>query len=134
MAYMSQENKKSKAPLINAILKKYNIKGSLSVREHSTLVLNVKSGAIDFINNYNKQNTEIPYPRFQPAKDYINVNPYWFKEHFTDSAKQFLTEIFNTMNIGNHNNSDPMTDYFNVGWYVDVNIGNWDKPYTFIEN
>jgi len=23
-----------------------------------------------------------------------------------------------------------MTDYFNVGWYIDVNIGKWNKPYV----
>jgi hypothetical protein len=34
------------------------------------------------------------------------------------------------MNGGNHDNSDVQTDYFDVGWYVDVNIGSWDKPYT----
>jgi hypothetical protein len=33
------------------------------------------------------------------------------------------------MNMGNHDNSDIMTDYFDVGWYVDVNIGLWNKPY-----
>ena len=24
---------------------------------------------------------------------------------------------------------DAMTDYYDVGWYVDVNIGTWEKPY-----
>jgi len=22
-----------------------------------------------------------------------------------------------------------MTDYFDVGWYISVNLGKWDKPY-----
>jgi hypothetical protein len=33
------------------------------------------------------------------------------------------------MMVGNHDKSDVMTDYFNVGWYIDINIGKWDKPY-----
>ena len=49
MAYFNQERKAQKAPAIKAILKKYGVKGSLAVRNHSTFVLNVKSGSIDFI-------------------------------------------------------------------------------------
>ena len=49
MAYFNQERKSERAPVIKAILKKYGVKGSLSVRNHSTFVLNLKSGKIDFI-------------------------------------------------------------------------------------
>jgi len=34
------------------------------------------------------------------------------------------------MNEGNHDNSDIMTDYFDVGWYISVRLGKWDKPYV----
>jgi hypothetical protein len=30
---------------------------------------------------------------------------------------------------GNHDNSDIQSDYFDVGWYVEVNIGKWNKAY-----
>jgi len=26
-----------------------------------------------------------------------------------------------------------MTDYFDVGWYISVNLGRWDKPYIVSE-
>ena len=52
MAYVSQEDKARLAPGINRVLKKYNMKGSISVRHHSTLVVTVRSGAIDFTGNY----------------------------------------------------------------------------------
>ena len=29
----------------------------------------------------------------------------------------------------NHNNSDVQTDYFDVGWYIEINVGDWEKPY-----
>lgn len=126
MAYMSQENKKSKEPLIKAILKKYGVKGSVSVKHLSTLVVTIKSGRIDFIGDYNttgkgKRNT---------LDGYIQVNPYWCHEMFTGAAKDCLKEILDVMNDGNHNRSDAMIDHFDVGWYCDINIGQWDKPYV----
>jgi hypothetical protein len=138
MAYFNQERKSERAPAVKAILKKYGIKGSLAVRNHSTFVLNVKSGSIDFIENFIATDAKLIHggKMSQEQIDYIrknrslDVNPYWFKEHYSGKAKQFLTEVFAAMNKGNHNNSDIMTDYFDVGWYVDVNIGSWNKPYT----
>jgi hypothetical protein len=137
MAYFNQERKKERAPAIKAIMKKYGIKGSLAVRNHSTFVLNVKSGSIDFIENYIKTDANKHYGNKMDQKqiDYIrnnkalDVNPYWYQEHFDGKAKSFLKEVLAAMNGGNHNNSDIQTDYFDVGWYVDVNIGSWDKPY-----
>jgi hypothetical protein len=138
MAYFNQEKKAKIAPKIKAILAKYKVKGSLSVRNHSTLVLNLKSGSIDLIENYidtdsktfhgNKMSQDqIDYIR---SKKSMDVNPYWFKEHFSGKSLDFLKEIFVAMNDGNWDKSDIQSDYFNVGWYVDVNVGKWDKPYT----
>ena len=131
MAYMNQERKAAIAPAVKSILKKYHIKGSLSVRNHSTLVLNIKSGVIDFISNFNSTVERRPggHRLGQSAERYIQVNPYWFQEHFSGQSLKFLDEIFRAMNSGNHDRSDAMTDYFDVGWYLDVNIGQWDKPY-----
>ena len=119
MAYMSQEHKKQQAPAINAILKKYGVKATLAVRHHMTLVLNIKSGKIDFFGDY--------HLACDPGS--IRVNGYWYKEHFTNDALDFLNEIIPAMNAGNYDNSDTMTDYFDIGWYIDVNIGQWDKAY-----
>lgn len=136
MAYMSQEKKKNIAPKVKAILKKYKMNGTLSVRSHMTLVLTIKSGALDPIKNYNE--TVALMPGFgqrrdiEPATKSLQPNPYHFKDHYTGKVKSFLSEIFAAMNEGNHDRSDIMTDYFDVGWYVDVNIGTWDKPYVVV--
>lgn len=122
MAYMSQEKKAKIAPAVKAILKKYNVKASLAVRNHMTLVLNVKQGPIDFINDFG--NSE------DAAKFGIQVNPYHYKSHFTGKSVKFLSEVITAMNDGNHDRSDIQSDYFDVGWYVDVNIGKWNKPYA----
>ena len=127
MAYVSQELKAKLAPKIKAICKKYGVKASLAVRNHSVLCLNIKSGKIDFINDYNLNNGNRLH---SPAKGSIQVNPYWYRDHFDGAAREFLSAVIPAMNAGNHDNSDIQTDYFDVGWYIDVNIGRWNKPYT----
>ena len=113
MAYMSQEHKARLAPTIKAICKKYGIKATLSVRNHSSLVLTVKQGNIDF------------------GGDYIQVNPYWYHEHFTGRAKDFLSEVIPAMYGPEYfDHSDAQTDYFHCSHYIDVNIGRWDAPYA----
>ena len=134
MAYMSQERKKEIHAKIKPILRKYGMKGSMAVRTHSTLVLNLKSGKVDFAADLNRERVDIMGNMARPAeeirKNYqMDINPFWYQEHFTGIAKAFLTEIFAEMNKGNHDRSDIQSDYFDVGWYVDVNVGNWNKPY-----
>ena len=130
---MSPEKKAKIAPKIKAILAKYKVKGSLAVRNHMTLCLNLKSGSIDFIANSNKVcgNSHYQVARgFKPSTSgYDQVNPYHFKDHYDGKALAFMQEVFAAMNEGNHDHSDIQSDYFNVGWYVDVNIGKWDKQY-----
>jgi hypothetical protein len=128
MAYMNQEKKAKIASLIKPLLKQYGIKGSLAVRHHSKIVLNIKSGPIDFISNINESE-----PQYR-AKDYIQVNPYWFQDHFTGVAKEFLAKAFDALkSAGYYNNSDAMIDYFDTAYYYDINIGQWDKPYELIK-
>ena len=123
MAYVSQDLKKKLAPKIKAICNKYGVKASLAVRNHSVLCLNIKSGKIDFLGNYARDN--------EYAKKYghIDVNTYWYQDHFDGVARDFFSEVIPAMNAGNHDNSDIQSDYFDVGWYIDVNVGRWNKPY-----
>jgi len=141
MAYMSQERKAKLAPAIRAVCKKYNVKASIAVRNHSTLIVNIKQGEIDFIENFIETDANVMHGRKmdQDRIDYIrknrslDVNPYWYKEHFSGKALAFLSELFPAMNDGNHDRSDIQTDYFDVGWYVDVNIGRWNQPYALVK-
>ena len=134
MAYMNQERKAKMAPKIKAILTKYGVKGSLSVRNHSTLVLTLKSGKIDFIGSSNQVcgNDFYQVSRgFKPnTSGYCDVNPYWYKDHYDGVALAFLKEVFAAMYGADwYDNSDAQTDYFDTAFYVDINIGKWDKPY-----
>jgi hypothetical protein len=123
MAYMNQEKKKVIAAKLKPVLKKYGVKGSLSVRNHMSIVLNVKSGKVDFFNDYGD---------VEDAKKFgIQVNPYWFQDHFTGKAKEFLADAFDALkSAGYYNNSDAQIDYFDTAYYYDINIGKWNKPYA----
>ena len=112
MAYMNSEKKAIIASNLKPVLKKYNMKGSLSVSHHSSIVLTLKSGKIEF-----------------GARD--QVNPYWFHEHYEGVAKEFLTEAFAALkSAGWYNNTRSEIDYFDIAYYVDINIGKWNKPYA----
>jgi len=139
MAYMSQEKKKKIAEELKKALKGTGLKYTLGVHNHSTLVMNIKSGPIDFIGNHVKTMLDKAYTlqdyqkeaiEALPKQGYMDINHYWYHEHFTGVALEVMKKIIDTMHIGNHDNSDPMTDYFDVGWYVDVNVGKWEKPYV----
>jgi hypothetical protein len=57
------------------------------------------------------------------------VKPNHYYSQFKAEAKAFLTELKQAMNVGNYDKSDLQSDYFNVGWYDRVNIGQWNKAY-----
>ena len=138
MAYMNQERKAKIAATLKPILAKYGVKGTLSVRNHSTICLTLKSGKIDFIENFIKTDADKHYGRPMQADQIadirknqsLDVNPYWFQDHFTGKAKAFLSAAFVALkSAGWYDESDAMTDYFDTAYYVDLNIGKWNKPY-----
>jgi hypothetical protein len=125
MAYMSQENKKELAPSIKAVLKKYGMKGSIGVRHHSGLVVNIKSGVIDVAANVVGRDGARPFNGSE------QVNEFHLDSLYSGKLLSFLQELKAAMTVGNWDKSDYMTDYFNIGWYIWINIGQWDKPYVF---
>ena len=124
MAYMNQERKAERAPVIKEICKRYGVKATLAVRNHMTLVLNIRQGRIDFLGNYNRVTG-------RSADRSLDVNPYWFQDHFDGEAREFLKEIIAAMyGTDYYDRSDAMTDYFDTSHYIDVNIGRWNQPYA----
>jgi surfactin synthase thioesterase subunit len=107
MAYMNQKLKAELVALAKPILKKYGVKATFAVDNHSTIVCNIWSGPIDF--DIDVENSDIE------------------KE-----ADQFMKELRAALNTGNHNNSRIEVDYFDVGWYVTINVGKWNKPYKLV--
>ena len=123
MAFVSKQDKAELAPEIKKVLSKYGMKGSISIRNHSTLVVTLQSGSIDFKD-------------YSHGDGYIQVNPYWINDHYDNNhvARDFLNELKDAMEGPNFfNNDDAMTDYFSRSHYTDINVGKWNKPYFLQE-
>jgi hypothetical protein len=111
MAYINQAQKKAFAPKIKALCAKYGVKGTLSIDGGRGILLTLHKGKIDF------------------GTSHVQVNTYHVDDRWPPVAKEFLTQAVAILNEGNHNNSDLSIDYFDIGWYVYVNVGKWDMPY-----
>jgi hypothetical protein len=115
MAYVSQAMKAKLAPTIKSVLKKYKVKGSISVRNHMSLVVTLKEGAVNF------------------GKDYADVNTYYIDDHYAGRARSLLNELKAAMEGPEFFcEDDAMTDYFHRSHYIDIDIGKWDKPYVYV--
>ena len=124
MAYISKADKDAKAVELRALAKEYCIKATVARKHCYTIVLNIHGGKIDFYGALKEVDSNY-------SKDYIQVNPYWLDDQFNKGiAHEFLTKALEIMNRGNYDNSDAMTDYFDRGFYVDINIGQWNKGYA----
>lgn len=133
MAYMNKDKKAVIATNIKPILKKYGVKGSLSVGNKSTITLKIKSAPLDFITNYN-DTTGSDDARYQNVEGNLNVNPYWFQTQFTGQVLAFLSEAFAALkSAGYYSNTDIMTDYFDDAYYYGIEVGQWDKPFELIK-
>lgn len=135
MAHMNQEKKKALAPAIKAVLKKYNVKGTIGVRHYSSLVVNLKEGALDFIGVANADNKAAAERRGQEPyviEGNYQANPYYAHESGNKKIASFFEELVAAMKGQMwYNNSDAQIDYFDTAYYLDINVGQWDKPYVF---
>ena len=123
MAYMSQDRKRELVAEAKKVLKRYGMKATFKVRHHSTIVCTIKSGPLDLIGNS-------VIDAHKTRAGCMDVNVYHYRNHFSGECLKFIDALVKALNAGNWDKSDAMTDYFNVGWYVDLDVGKWDKPYV----
>lgn len=114
MAYMNQERKAQRAPVIKAILKKYGQKGTLSVRNYSTLCLKIKdvAGMFEFNDDYQR-------------KWGLSINPYHYGRHFEEQpvVVEMLNELTAAMYGDDYyDNTDAQIDYFDTSHYIDIDV------------
>lgn len=120
MAYMNQEKKKE----IRIELKKVvpsNWKWSLAIRNHSTIVFTVASAPAELM----IKNGEV-------EEGHRTINNYYIDNEYSGKLLEIFKQIVAALNLDNHNNSDIMTDYFDVGHYVTIQLGKWNKPFLAI--
>lgn len=131
---MNQEKKAVIKAALDAALKGTGVKFSLSVRNHSSICCTVKSAPIDLIANMNSVCRVAPganrYGPYQDSVGHVDVNPYWYKDHFSGKALELVDKIVKAMYSANYyNNTDSSIDYFDCAYYIDVDIGKWNKPF-----
>jgi hypothetical protein len=116
MAYISSEDTK----LIRKALKTKFPKVKFAVRKHNHIELQVVIKSAPFKIEVNDEG-------------YKNVNQYHLHRHPENEAK-FYEEVLHIMNTAgtreNFDESDSMTDYFHVGYYISLSVGEWNKPFV----
>ena len=116
MAYVTNEIKSTVLAALKPVFKKYGIKATVSKGSYaSTLSVNISAGDIDFGDTYQQ------------------VNVYWIDDHYQGIAKEFLNEVLKTIKTAGewYDNSDSQIDYFDTAFYININIGKWNKPYKY---
>ena len=129
MAYMNQERKAVIAAALKLATAGTGLKYSLKVQNHSCISMTIKSGPIDFISDYNQARVLHPM-MLERATNYLYINKYYFHEHFSPGVQVVIRKIVDAMHsAGHYDLSDIMTDYFDCAYYMDIQVGSWDKPY-----
>ena len=133
MAYMSQERKAAVAAALKGVVPS-GWKYSLAVQNHSTLVMTISAAPVDLLAEFDRvQKSADRRPGFAPVSSVergcLDIYAPRSAECF-DVSLPIIEAINRCLYEGNHDRSDAMSDYFDVGWYVSLKIGRWDKPFV----
>ena len=132
MAFMNQELKKEISGALTNALKGSGLKYTLSTDRYS-ITMTIQSGPVDFFGSYEKKMAARkdggPEYYRNYTCGYFEINNSWYSEHFTDEVCVVLKKIYDAINIKNFDKSDITTDFFHVGYYVNVLVGKYGKPY-----
>jgi len=122
---MNQENKERLRLEIAKVMPKA-WKWTLAVRHHSTLVLTVRQADVDLIDK------NLALKSRNDDSKYRSLNEYNLQGEYSGKLLKIFEGIKGAMNVGNHDNSDVQTDYFDVGWYIDINVGESRSPFRYV--
>jgi hypothetical protein len=137
MAYVSQEKKKEIHAALKAVFPK-SWKWSLAVNHGSSLVLNIWSAPVDLLAMVNAKIVESAERRNEQHlvstwNSYAQLNPYYLERQFEGEALKIMEKAKAQMfGHGYFDKSEPMTDYFHCAWYVNMNLGKYDKPFKVV--
>jgi hypothetical protein len=125
MAWMNQEKKAKIAAELKKVMPS-TWKWSLSVKHHSTIRLTISAAPINLIAHHKKNEY------FTGLETHIQLNEYHLEHAYEGALLETFKRIKDALNTDNHDRSDIMTDYFDVGHYVDIEIGRWNRPFQVI--
>lgn len=129
MAYITQAQKKVIAAKMKEFMPK-DWKYSLSIDNHSSITCRVKSAPIDFTKELNDEYFNKNQNGIREGYYSANPHPSWLVLHFKEGeVLNTILKIIEALNTDNYDNSDSMTDYFDVGHYIHLEFGRWNKPF-----
>jgi hypothetical protein len=126
MAYIKKEEISA---IRNELKKRFGhtgLKFGVKNRHHSSVHVTIKAGPIDFsdiyrdgdeyadINIYHLQNYGQHTPFFEELEKIIKTAPA-----LAEGGREWFDK------------SDMMTDYFHTAFYIDLDVGSYDKPYVY---
>lgn len=119
MAYINKEQAKE----IRNDLKKHfpankGWKFSVTIHNYMSLRVAIMEAPIDFLADADS---------YAQEKGHRSYNAFHLQNYM---HSELLEQIKMLANKNNYDNSDIMTDYFDVGYYFDLHIGKWDKPFV----
>ena len=132
MAYFNQEKKKV---LVQQLKEKFpGWKFSLKVIQQSVVVVQIKSAPINLVDDL----ICTPEQREHFKCSSFQLNHYWLHTHFSGETLSEMQRLMDVINLrdtkyANHNRSDVQADYFDVGYYVNLVLGQGDKPFVYTE-
>jgi hypothetical protein len=127
MAYMSQERKAKTAAAALKTIVPAGWKWSLAVHNHSTIILTIQSAPVDLIAEVNRVGSS--GHRGWQASGHCHINECALDAYVDGELLETFKEISAALNDGNHDRSDIQTDYFDVGWYTEIQLGRWNRPF-----
>lgn len=143
MAYISQEEKKELMPGIKKVLKTYNMKGTVSIRHYSTLIVTLSEGELDLIRVENDLRRE-RHARNNYGELYLVDNTFQQSYHHLNKfvelgehlVHNFYQNMFKAMKGDKwFDKSDMMTDYSHIAYYCYIDVGRSKlKPYICTKN
>jgi hypothetical protein len=136
MAYISTNEVKE---VRKALKEKFgkNIKFSVTRDHYTGISVSIMEGVMDFYGDKDMGHTDrYNNDKFYPFTGHAQINHYHTHmygkyESLFDDIKEICHTAPAKAEGGRayYDNSDAMIDYFDTAFYVNINVGKWDKPY-----
>ena len=131
MAYITKEKK----AIIIARVKAATPKGwrvTFRMRHSSTIICTIRQADVDILAAVEAAYATHPsYETSGPVTHIQSLSPTTILE-LPDSLRKPLSAMYAALYSENYDNSDISTDYFDVGYYAHIAIGEWDKPMAVV--
>lgn len=133
MPYFNQEMKKE---VVSRLKKNFEgWKFSIKVLNHAEISVKVKSAPLDLWSNYVET---VGVDNLYGDDGFAKLNHYYLERAFSGECLEQMKKILDDMNLvgdekfGNYNRSNSQVDHFDIGYYVSLAIGTFDKSFEYI--